>query len=183
MAFSHDAKICLRTLGWALVAILFLMGVPLLWAASPLILLAVIVAGAVIGISLHWLCIRFRHGVQSGSRAGAMLAGVGFLTGLVALPLWWLILQPALHPLTVPRITLGDGKRQVVFQGMVHVGSEQFYRSVCPADHRHCADDKQPPDIALPHLRCSAQDLLAPGRMLSWHQAQPGREISAALEH
>lgn len=34
------------------------------------------------------------------------------------------------RPLAMPRITLTDGKKQVVFQGMVHVGSEPFYQGV-----------------------------------------------------
>lgn len=45
-------------------------------------------------------------------------------------PLSWLILQSALNPLALPRITLSEGSRQGVFQGMVHIGSEGFYRSV-----------------------------------------------------
>lgn len=42
--------------------------------------------------------------------------GAGLVTGLVAAPLWWVILQPVLDPLAVPRITLTDGKRQVTFR-------------------------------------------------------------------
>jgi hypothetical protein len=130
MALSHDAAIRLITLGWALVLVAFLVGAPLLWAASPLVLLAVILTGALIGAVLHWGCHLLRRGVHPGSHRRAMLIGAGLATGLIAAPLWWLILQPALQPLTIPRVTLSDGKRQVVFQGMVHVASEQFYRSV-----------------------------------------------------
>lgn len=131
MALSHDTTIRLKTLGWAVVVVLFLTSVPLLWAASPLILVGVMIAGGLIGLVAHAVRRLFtRNGVQSGSALSAMLIGSGLLTGLVAAPGWWLVLQPALHPLAVPRVTLSDGKRQVVFQGMVHVGSEQFYRSV-----------------------------------------------------
>jgi hypothetical protein len=131
MALPHDAAIRLKTLGWALVVIFFLIGAPLLWAASPVIFLAVILAGALIGLVAHSARRLFtRHRAQSGSGLTAMLIGAGLLTGLVAAPGWWLVLQPALHPLAVPRVTLSDGRREVVFQGMVHVGSEQFYRSV-----------------------------------------------------
>lgn len=128
MALSHDGMIRVKTLGWAVVAVLFLTGAPLLWAASPLVLLGVIAAGALIGGLLHWLRTRIRRGV--GRRWHAAVIGAGLTTGLVAAPLWWVILQPALHPLAVPRVTLSDGNRQVIFQGMVHVGSAQFYRSV-----------------------------------------------------
>ena len=131
MALTQDAKIRVTTLGWASVVLLFLIGAPVVWAASPLILCGVIVAGGVIGLVLHGLCRVFRgHGTGGGAGGRAFLIGAGLLTGLVAAPVWWLVLQPALHPLVVPRVTLSDGTRQVVFQGMVHVGSEQFYRSV-----------------------------------------------------
>ncbi|WP_248632986.1 hypothetical protein [Cereibacter changlensis] len=130
MALSHDAVIRLKTLGWALVLLLFVIGAPLLWAASPLLLAGVILVGALLGLSVH-AARRLPH--RAGRPPGwthAFLIGAGLLTGLVAAPVWWLVLQPALHPLAVPRVTLSDGRRQVVFQGMVHVGSEQFYRSV-----------------------------------------------------
>jgi len=64
-------------------------------------------------------------GLGAALAAGAMTAVV-----VVAAPLYWLALQPALSPLTVPRVTLTDGHRQVIFQGMTHIGSAQFYRSV-----------------------------------------------------
>ena len=71
----------------------------MLWAGSPLVLLVLL---------------------------GVIGAGLG--TGLVVAPLWWVILQPVLDPLAVPRVTPSDGKRRVIFLGMVHVGSEQLYR-------------------------------------------------------
>jgi hypothetical protein len=131
MPLTHETALRLQTLGWAWVVLLFLIGAPLLWAASPLILGGVAAGGALIGLLAHALRRLVRRGrPRSGSALRAMLIGAGLLTGLVAAPVWWLLLQPALHPLAVPRVTLSDGQRQVVFQGMVHVGSEQFYRSV-----------------------------------------------------
>lgn len=131
MALPHDTMIRMTTLGWAIVVLMFLIGAPLLWAASPLILCSVIIAGGLVGLLIHGLRRVFkRRSAEPGSGLNALLIGAGVLTGLVAAPVWWLVLQPAVHPLAVPRVTLSDGTRQVVFQGMVHVGSEQFYRSV-----------------------------------------------------
>lgn len=131
MALSHDSAIRLGTLGWAVVVLAFLIGAPLLWAASPLVLGGVVLLGAVIGLICHGIHRMFhRGGLPPVSGRRSALIGAGLVTGLVAAPGWWLVLQPALHPLAVPKVTLSDGTREVVFQGMVHVGSEQFYRSV-----------------------------------------------------
>lgn len=131
MALSHDSSIRLGTLGWAVVVVAFLIGAPLLWAASPVVLGAVVLFGALIGLVFHGIHRLFHRGrLPSGSGRRSALIGAGLVTGLVTAPGWWLVLQPALHPLAVPRVTLSDGARTVVFQGMVHVGSEQFYRSV-----------------------------------------------------
>lgn len=130
MALSHDAVVRLTTLGWALLLCLFVVSAPLLWAASPLLLAGVVLVGALLGLSIHAARRLPRRDGRSRGRTHACLIGAGLLTCLVAAPVWWLVLQPALHPLAVPRVTLSDGRRQVVFQGMVHVASEQFYRSV-----------------------------------------------------
>lgn len=115
----------IQTLLWAVLGVLFLLSAPILWAASPLVLVAVAALGAGLGLAVGWAIRSYRYRWRRSALAGGALACT-----LVAAPLYWLVLQPALHPLAVPRVTLGDGTRQVVFQGMVHVGSEQFYRSV-----------------------------------------------------
>ncbi|MEL5878786.1 hypothetical protein [Cereibacter sphaeroides] len=130
MALSHDAVVRLKTLGWALLLFLFLISAPLLSAASPLLLAGVVLVGALLGLMIHVARRLPRRVRWSPDRTQAALIGAALLTGLVAAPIWWLVLQPALYPLAVPRVTLSDGWREVVFQGMVHVGSEQFYRSV-----------------------------------------------------
>lgn len=131
MALSHEAALRLGTLGWAVVGLAFLIGAPLLWAASPMLLGGVIFLGALVGMGCHGIRRLIRRGsTPPGSGGRGALIGAGLVTGLAAAPGWWLLLQPVLHPLTVPRVTLSDGARTVVFQGMVHVGSEQFYRSV-----------------------------------------------------
>lgn len=42
----------------------------------------------------------------------------------------YLIVITDTHPATVPQVTLTHGSRQVVFQGMQHIGSEHFYKAV-----------------------------------------------------
>lgn len=54
--------------------------------------------------------------------------------GLRAFPVYYLANLVDTRPTTVPQVVLSDGNKTVVFQGMVHVGSEAFYnpaRSRC----------------------------------------------------
>ncbi|OJX52663.1 MAG: hypothetical protein BGO81_17335 [Devosia sp. 66-22] len=44
--------------------------------------------------------------------------------------MYFLALYAEFRPLTVPQATLSNGKKTVVFQGMMHIGSEPFYKSV-----------------------------------------------------
>lgn len=129
MALSHDRAVRLRTVGWTLLTLLFLLSVPLLVSASPWIFAAVFLLGAGVVAVFAWLLARLR-GPSSPRVWTKALAGGMVATVVIALPLYWLVLQPALRPLAVPRVTLADGQRQIVFQGMTHIGSAPFYRSV-----------------------------------------------------
>lgn len=132
MTLSPETTIRIRTLLWALLVVLFLVGATLLASASPLILLGVFLLGAAVAAAGGWIVRRLRRRAAPPRKALAKTALAGGLlaTGLVALPVYWLVLQPALNPLAVPRVTLSDGNREVVFQGMVHIGSAPFYRTV-----------------------------------------------------
>ena len=129
MAPSPERTLQWKTVGWTLLTLLFLLSVPLLVSASPWILAGVFLLGAGLVAAFAWLLARLRRRA-SPRRWPQALAGGMVATVLIALPLYWLVLQPALRPLAVPRVTLGDGQRQVVFQGMTHIGSAPFYRSV-----------------------------------------------------
>lgn len=131
MAWSPETSIRLQTLGWACLVVLFVIGAPLLLGISPWILLLVFGLGVVLGAGGRWIVRRLRR--RPLARRGvlhAALAGGLLLTGLVALPLYWLVLQPALKPVVVPRVTMTDGRRELVFQGVTHIGSALFYRSM-----------------------------------------------------
>ena len=49
-------------------------------------------------------------------------------------------------------------------------------------DNRHGASDQQPPEVPLAHLRYLAEPRLAAGRVLSRHEPEPGREVTATPE-
>lgn len=48
---------------------------------------------------------------------------------------------------------------------------------------RHGADDQQPLDVALVHLRGFPEDLFAAGRMLAGNEPQPRCEVAISIEN
>lgn len=131
MLRSQEMSIRLHTLAWVALVVLFLIGLPMLLAVSPLVPAAVFACGALLAVGMRWLWLRMRGRARTRRALGAAAAAGGLLlTGLTALPLYWLVLQPALNPLLMPRVTMTDGRRTLVFQGMAHIGSALFYRSV-----------------------------------------------------
>lgn len=101
----------------------------------PLWMLALIVAaGVVVGLVTYfprWLINRkdpafspqwtyFKH----------MLGGVLLAFGIAALPIVYMTYWVTSGPSVVPLASLSNGKKTVIFQGMQHVGSEDFYKSV-----------------------------------------------------
>lgn len=127
-------KLRISAVLWFLLGVAFLLCVPSLWALSPWIVLAALVVALVLALPIAWL-VRL---VFSGQRAArfratyikSAIATFLVLTVALAAPLYYLALRTELNPLTVPQVTLTNGDKTVVFQGMMHVGSEGFYKGV-----------------------------------------------------
>jgi hypothetical protein len=94
----------------------------------------VIAAGVALGGMLflvRWLLKRRDPAYSAGRSFGAFaLAGALGTVGLASLPVWYLAFWVQSGPTAVPLATLSNGQKTVVFQGMQHVGSEDFYKSV-----------------------------------------------------
>ncbi len=56
--------------------------------------------------------------------------GVLAAMGVAALPFFYMAFWVTSGPTALPLATLSNGKKAVIFQGMQHVGSEDFYKSV-----------------------------------------------------
>jgi hypothetical protein len=127
-------KLRLSAILWFLLLVGFLLGLPVLVEASPWIVVGVAVLALLLAFPIAWLVRRsFPGQLRQHWRTSYLKAGIAtlfVLTALLAAPLYYLALQTALRPLTVPQATLSNGTKTVVFQGMVHVGSEGFYKSV-----------------------------------------------------
>jgi hypothetical protein len=94
----------------------------------------VIAAGVALGALLflpRWLAKRRNPAYAPGRSFGAFaLAGALGMVGLASLPVFYLAFWVQAGPTAVPLATLSNGQRTVVFQGMQHIGSEDFYKSV-----------------------------------------------------
>lgn len=101
----------------------------------PAWMIAVIVAAGVVigtlGFLIRWRAKRRERG-YSPRRSFTAFATAGALAvvGLVSLPIWYLAAWVQSGPTAVPLATLSNGQKTVVFQGMQHVASEEFYKSV-----------------------------------------------------
>ena len=95
---------------------------------------AVIAAGVAVGavlFVLRWLARRRDPTYRAGRSFGAFaVAGALGMLGLVSLPVFYLAFWVQSGPSAVPLATLSNGKKTVVFQGMQHIGSEDFYKAV-----------------------------------------------------
>lgn len=127
-------KLRLSAIAWFLLFIGFLLGLPVLveaWIWMPLI---VVVVALLLAFPVAWIVRKLFSGQRRQrwwtSYAKAAVGTLFALTTLLAAPIYFLALRTALDPMTVPQATLSNGTKTVVFQGMMHVGSEGFYKSV-----------------------------------------------------
>jgi hypothetical protein len=119
---------------WFVLACLFLLAIPVvfqfpIWVFGLVVLAAAILAGA------YLLVRRLISGRSPGFSAGrsylmSFAALVMGLTTLTALPMYYAAYMVEASPTTMPLATLTNGKKTVVFQGMQHIGSEEYYKSV-----------------------------------------------------
>lgn len=119
---------------WLALALFALAGLMVVGQLPAWIIGAVLGAGVLLGALLwlpRWWLARRRPGYAAGrSLAAFALAGALLSLGLVSLPVWALAFWVQSGPTAVPLATLSNGQKTVVFQGMQHVGSEDFYKAV-----------------------------------------------------
>ncbi|MCR6670400.1 hypothetical protein [Devosia ginsengisoli] len=131
---SDRFKLRLSAIIWFLLLIGFLLGLPVLIEASIWIVAGVIVLALLLAFPVAWIVRRLFSGQRRQHwRTSYIKAAIAILFSLVTLlaaPIYYLAFRAALQPLTVPQATLSNGTKTVIFQGMMHVGSEGFYKSV-----------------------------------------------------
>lgn len=112
------------------VGLAFLLSLPVLFTISLWVLLAVAASALLLGVLLNGV-LRVLFGKKK-NRSVFKPVAVFFclLTIATALPIYYLVYKVQADPPLLPQATLSNGKKIVVFQGMVHVGMESFYKSV-----------------------------------------------------
>lgn len=124
----------MATLLWAALVLCWLAGLPVLLSATWLLPPALLALSALIAVPLVWTWRRLWRASRArpwlGSWLRASVGGWLMLCGLVAAPVYWIAITTETRPAIVPTITLSNGPRTVVLQGMQHVGSERFFQAV-----------------------------------------------------
>ena len=133
---SNGRKWSLRFSGALWLALVFfaLAGLLVVGHLPKWMIALVIAAGTALGFVFflpRWL-IKRRDPNYAPLRSFFAFAFAGMLvaTGLASLPIYYLANWVQTGPTALPLTTLSNGHKTVVFQGMQHVASEDFYKSV-----------------------------------------------------
>jgi len=127
---AERVRISLVAIGEFLLVVLFLVSLPVLFIWSLWLFLAVLVAAIALGLLVRVLSILLMGAQRRGHILATLIITFCLLTIAVALPIYYLIYKVEVDPPLMPNVVLTDGEKTVVFQGMVHVGMESFYKSV-----------------------------------------------------
>jgi hypothetical protein len=131
---ARRLMIGMSAIAWFVLACLFLLAIPVvfqlpIWVLGLVVLAAAILAG--VYLLVRWL---FSQRSPEFSAAWTYLtcfaAALLGLTALTALPVYYAAYMVQAAPTTMPLAKLTNGRKTVVFQGMQHIGSEEFYKSV-----------------------------------------------------
>lgn len=132
--------IIVSTLFWALLLIVFLLGLPLLLAISPKVAGAFAAAALILALVITWV-IRVAAYTQSIRPFFFVLAKpflllLFTLVGLATLPVFYLAYKAEVDSPELPRVEISNGEKTIVFQGMIHVGNKQFFNTVTYDAHK-----------------------------------------------
>lgn len=124
----------LSTLLWSILVLCFLAGLPVLLGATWLLLPAIFAFAALLAVGGTWAWRRVWAPARArDSRLVWLRATLGFwmlMCGLAAAPIYYFAVVTETRAATVPTVTLTNGPRTVVLQGMQHVGAERFFQAV-----------------------------------------------------
>ena len=120
---------------WFVLGLGFLLSIPILWGWAAWVVAVVLVIAMMLAFPTAWLKKRFaaartrrRPFVRRWLRAA--VAWCFILSMVVAAPIYYFAVITEIKPAIIPQVTLTNGTKTVVLQGMQHIGSENFYKAV-----------------------------------------------------
>jgi hypothetical protein len=132
--FGYRFKLRLSAVAWFVLATGFLLALPVMIDITWCVVAGVVLLAALLAILVAWIMrLLFRGQRQQRVATSYLKAWVGLtflLSIMVAAPIYGIALITELRPLIVPQAELSNGKKTVIFQGMMHIGSESFYKGV-----------------------------------------------------
>lgn len=137
-------RISVAAIAWFVLIGAFLISVPVLlagswWAVVGVFALACFIALPIFAVRRYWH--RDRPGYSGLGLYLRTAIGLGMLLAfLIALPVYACAVLVNVRPLTVPKVVLTNGDKTIVLQGMIHIGSEGFYKSIAYDVERAIAD-------------------------------------------
>lgn len=124
----------LGTVIWFVLGLGFLLGLPIIFGWAAWVFAVALACAAVLAAPTAWIRrVVFTRDRQRSFAARWLRSSVAWLFILcivVAAPIYYLATVTELRPALAPQATLTNGRKTVVFQGMQHVGSENFYEAV-----------------------------------------------------
>jgi hypothetical protein len=127
-------RVRLQAIAWFVLVAAFALGLPILLGWGYGLLFALLLVAAVLAVVSAWVVRRLSPTAAGRTFASAWarnLLGWTLVLGVVvAAPFYYLMIVTDTRPATVPQVSLTNGSKRVVFQGMQHIGSERFYQAV-----------------------------------------------------
>jgi hypothetical protein len=119
---------------WFALLVSGLLGLGVIYVLQWWMLTLVVVTGVLIGLITYFPRWLLRRNSPAFSPKRTMLThmvgGVLAALGITALPFFYMAFWVTSGPTALPLATLTNGKKTIIFQGMQHVGSGDFYKSV-----------------------------------------------------
>lgn len=127
-------RIRLQAIVWFALVAAFALGLPILLGWGYGLLFVLVIVAAALAMASAWVNRRLSRTAAGRPFASiwarALLGWTLVLGVLIAAPFYYLMVVTETRPATVPQVSLSNGSKRVVFQGMQHIGSEHFYQAV-----------------------------------------------------
>lgn len=121
----------LGAVAWFVAGVAFLLSAPVLLQAWLFLLPIVAIIAFALALPSAWIWTKLAR--RSGILGPWLKTGVALLfllSVIVAAPVYYFALSTQLRPALVPQVSLTNGTRTIVIQGMQHVGTDRFFRGV-----------------------------------------------------